>query len=92
LFNIFINMPEATSSTGVDLPNFVGTVAVLAKGSQQSGHQHTNTNAAFDITDALAVVAKGKNTISVTFVPVAANGEKPDSFHASFKLIYIGAV
>jgi polyphenol oxidase len=89
LFNVFLNMPEATASTSLDIPNFVGTVTVLAKGPQLNGHAGTNTNAAFDVTDALAVVAKGKNTLSVTLVPVAADGETPVSFHASFKLIYI---
>jgi polyphenol oxidase len=79
LFNIFLNLPEANASTSVDVPNFVGTVTVLAKSKQQRAHQHASTNAAFDITDALGAVAKGNKNLSVTLVPVAAGGAAPEA-------------
>jgi hypothetical protein len=40
------------------VPNFVGTVTVLAKNNRGQGHVHPSTNAAFNITEALAEVAR----------------------------------
>jgi len=59
LFRVYLNLPDANARTGVDVPNFVGTVSVLAKNNTAQGHVHPSTNAAFEITEALAAVAKG---------------------------------
>ncbi|HEY1412654.1 MAG TPA: DUF_B2219 domain-containing protein, partial [Rhodopila sp.] len=76
LFNVFINLPDADPATSLDLPNFAGTVTVLAKGNMPMGHQHANVNAVLDITDSLSQVAKEANgKLSVTLVPAAGTKE-----------------
>jgi polyphenol oxidase len=90
LFRVYLNLPDANARTGVDVPNFVGTVSVLAKNNTAQGHVHSSTNAAFEITEALAEVAKGRaSSLTVTLVPAAAEGVIPESQGASFKKIYI---
>ncbi len=90
LFRVYLNLPDANARTGVDVPNFVGTVSVLAKNNTAQGHVHPSTNAAFEITEALAAVAKGRaSSLTVTLVPAAAEGVIPESQGASFKKIYI---
>ena len=90
LFRVYLNLPDANARTGVEVPNFVGTVSVLAKNNTAQGHIHTSTNAAFEITEALAAVAMGRaSSLTVTLVPAAAEGVIPESQGASFKKIYI---
>ena len=89
LFNVFLNLPTAKSETSVELPNFIGTVSVLAKSKDASAHHHASTNAAFDITEGLGQVLKGAKSLSVTLVPVAANGSAPRTAHATIKRIYV---
>jgi polyphenol oxidase len=90
LFQVYLNLPDANANTGVDVPNFVGMVTILAKNSKGEGHAHPSTNAAFDITEALAKVAKARaNSLTVTLVPAAAEGVMPTAQGASFKKIYI---
>ena len=90
LFRVYLNLPDANARTGVEVPNFVGTVSVLAKNNTAQGHVHPSTNAAFEITEALAAVAKGQaSSLTVTLVPAAAEGVIPESQGASFKKIYI---
>jgi polyphenol oxidase len=85
-FRVYLDLPEANAQTSVDIPNYVGTVTVLAKSANAHTHQHAATNAAFEITDELARVAKtaGPN-LSVTLVP-----EGIDT--ATFKRIYIDRI
>lgn len=90
LFQVYLNLPDANANTGVDVPNFVGMVTILAKNSKGEGHAHPSTNAAFDITEALAKVAKARaDSLTVTLVPAAAEGVMPAAQGASFKKIYI---
>ncbi len=94
-FQVYLNLPDATAKTGVDVPNFVGTVTILAKNNkgEGKGHDHPSTNAAFDITEALANVAKGlADSLTVTLVPAAAEGEEPAAQGASFKKIYVDRI
>jgi polyphenol oxidase len=88
MFNVFLNEPNATAASGVESPNFVGTVTVLARTKKSGARHEVTTNAAFDITDVLADL-KGPETLSVTLVPVAAGGAAPSAQQASFKQISI---
>ena len=92
LFRVYLNLPDATAKTGVDVPNFVGTVTVLAKSKKAEGHDHPSINTAFEITAALAEVAKeSAGNLTVTLVPAAAEGLAPaaPSPGVSFKKIYV---
>jgi polyphenol oxidase len=92
LFRVYLNLPDATAKTGVDVPNFVGTVTVLAKSKKAEGHDHPSINTAFEITAALAEVAKeAAGNLTVTLVPAAAEGLAPaaPSPGVSFKKIYV---
>jgi polyphenol oxidase len=86
MFNVFVNLPGANATTQTDVPNYVGTVTVLAKRKEAAGHQHESVNAAFDVTDVLGSVAKtaGPN-LSVTLVPAAGS----TATGATYKRIYI---
>lgn len=92
LFRVYLNLPDANVSTGVDVPNFVGMVTILAKNTKAQGHEHPSVNAAFEITPALAEVAKaGTANLAVTLVPVTAKAAAaaPPAGGVSFKKIYI---
>jgi polyphenol oxidase len=100
-FRVYLNLPGANAGTKVESPNYVGTVTVLAKSKSPHAHQHAGVNAAFDITEALARVAKAAGTnLSVTLVPVAAGGPQvtapaaaaAGAASATFKRIYIDRI
>jgi polyphenol oxidase len=77
-FHVYLNLPEANAATKVEVPNFVGTVTVLAKSKNAHTHQHSGVNAAFDLTEPLARVAKAAGAnLSITLVPAAAAGSQP---------------
>jgi polyphenol oxidase len=86
MFNVFVDLPNATATTSTDVPNFVGTVTVLAKTKEMQMHKHPPTNAAFDVTDILGEI-KGDKQLSVTLVPVAGEGAAPASSQATFRQI-----
>jgi polyphenol oxidase len=86
LFNVFLNLPDATAGTSLDAPNFVGTVTVLAKTKVAHEHRHAPTNVAFDVTDVLSKV-KGPEQLSVTLVPAAAERIAPNASQATFREI-----
>jgi polyphenol oxidase len=74
-FNVYLNLPGASAATPVTVPNYVGTVTVLPNSKRPSTrHQHDAVNATFEITPALAQVAKGTTNLSVTLVPVGGAG------------------
>lgn len=97
-FHVYLNLPEANAETKVEAPNFVGTVTVLAKSKSPHTHQHAAVNAAFDITEALARVAKAAGgNLSITLVPAAAAGKQPTQVAVgapgvTFKRIYIDRI
>jgi polyphenol oxidase len=97
-FYVYLNLPEANAETKVEAPNFVGTVTVLAKSKSLHTHQHAGVNAAFDITEALARVAKAAGgNLSITLVPAAATGKQPTQVAVgtpgvTFKRIYIDRI
>jgi polyphenol oxidase len=86
LLEVYLNLPGANAATPIDVPNYVGTVTVLAKRKDGAGHQHDSVNAAFDVTDVLAAVAKAAGpNLSVTLVPAAGS----TATGATYKRIYI---
>jgi polyphenol oxidase len=89
LFEVYLNSPNANAKTGVDVPNFVGTVTVLAMRHNGVSHDHGSVNVAFDITETLARTVKNRSELSVTLVPFAADGNPPKNHAVSFKRIYI---
>ena len=97
IVDVFINLPHADAKTGADVPNYAGTITVLTK--KMGAHMHaasSGVNAAFDVTDTLASVAKGApGNLSVTLVPVAAQGEPPKEASGGpivYKRIYIDRI
>jgi polyphenol oxidase len=93
MFQVFINLPDANAKTSVDLPNFAGTVTVLAQGVMPVGHRHASVNEVLDITDTLSQVAKESGgKLSVTLVPAAGDAEPTKDSGATFKRIYIEKV
>jgi polyphenol oxidase len=86
MFNVFINLPDATAATEDSSPNFAGTVTVLAKTKDPRAREPDLTNAAFDVTDVLSKV-RGSGRLSVTLVPVAGEGAAPKASQASFRQI-----
>lgn len=91
LFRVYLNLPQANAATSVDVPNFVGMVTILAKNKREEAHDHPSVNAAFEITAALAEVAKDAQKLTVTLVP-AAEGAPPAPRGVSFKKIYIATL
>jgi polyphenol oxidase len=94
ILNVYLNLPQANAQTGPNVPNYAGTISVLAH-SAKGAHNHgpRQINAAFDITDTLANVAKGAGgNFSVTLVPVAAKGEAPKAADIAYKRIYIDRI
>jgi polyphenol oxidase len=72
-FHVYLNLPNASAATSMTVPNYVGTVTVLPNSKRPSTrHQHDAVNATFEITPALAQVAKGATNLSVTLVPVTS--------------------
>lgn len=97
IFNVYVNLPQADAKTGADVPNYAGTITVLTK--KMGAHMHagpSGVNAAFDVTDTLAAVAKGSpGNLSVTIVPVAAAGEAPKEAAGGpivYKRVYIDRI
>jgi polyphenol oxidase len=88
MFNVFINLANATSATSTDSANFAGTVTVLAKTGEGRLQKSTATSAAFDVTDLLSDM-KGSTQLSVTLVPVATEGVAPTESQATFQQISI---
>ena len=86
MFNVFLNLPDATAATSTESANFVGTVTVLAKTKSPSARAPVTTNAAFDVTDVLSRL-KAPEKLSITLVPVAAEGAAPKEAQATFKEI-----
>lgn len=76
IFNVFLNLPSANARTSTNSPNFVGTVSFVAKSKRKSGHRHPGVDAAFDVS-ALVGRNPSASKLSVTLVPVAANGVPP---------------
>jgi polyphenol oxidase len=101
LLDVYVNLPSATAATGADVPNYAGTITVLAHAGREAHAAHAaaprQVNAAFDVTDALASVAKAAGgNLSVTLVPVTAGNEPPKSTAANqpvtYKRIYIDRI
>jgi polyphenol oxidase len=88
MFNVFLNLPDATPATSTDVPNFVGMVTVLAKSKEGGAHQHAETNAAFDVSDVLGQVKDG-GKLAVTLVPVAGEGAPSQDSQATFRQVSI---
>jgi polyphenol oxidase len=88
MFNVFLNLPDATSATSSESPNFAGTVTILARIKDSRSGQPVTTNTALDVTDVLRA-AKNTETLSVTLVPVAAEGAAPSESHATVAQISI---
>jgi polyphenol oxidase len=86
MFNVFLNLPDATAATSAESPNFVGTVTVLAKTKSPIARAPVTTNAAFDVTDVLSKL-KGIENLSVTLAPTAAGGIAPRASQATFRQI-----
>jgi len=100
LLDVYVNLPNATAATGANVPNYVGTITVLAHGGRGAHDSHAaaprQVNAAFDVTDTLASVVKGTaGNLTVTLVPVAAGNEPPKAAEhqsVSYKRIYIDRI
>ena len=86
MFNVFLNLPDATAATSTESPNFVGTVTVLAKTKSPIARAPVTTNAAFDVTDVLSKLTGAEN-LSVTLAPAAAGGIAPTASQATFRQI-----
>jgi polyphenol oxidase len=82
IFHVFVNLPSANARTSTNSPNFVGTVSFVAKSKRRSNHRHSAVDAAFDVS---ALVGRNPDAsqLSVTLVPVAANGLPPRSTSAT---------
>jgi polyphenol oxidase len=86
MFNVFLNLPDATAATSNSSPNFAGTVTVLAKTKDPRAKEPPVTNTAIDVTDVLSQV-KGSGRLAVTLVPVAGDGVAPNASQATFRQI-----
>jgi polyphenol oxidase len=73
LFHVFVNLPSADARTSTNSPNFVGTVAIVAKAKSLRGHRHKTIDAAFDVSELLGRAA-ARGQLSVTLVPVGGTG------------------
>jgi polyphenol oxidase len=88
MFNVFFGLPDASPSTPLSSPNFVGTVAVVAKSKEMHAHVHPAINATFDVTGVLQDV-KPNSELAVTFVPIAAAGQAPTVSTATYQEVVI---
>jgi polyphenol oxidase len=86
---VFGNMPNATASTSTDSPNFLGTISIVAKGDSTGSHRHSPLNVNIDITRKVPNVLRDNNDLTVTLVPVAAPGSRPDNLNLTFQSIHI---
>ena len=87
MFNVFVNLPDATVATEDSSPNFAGAVTVLARTKDPHAGEPVATNAALDVTDVLSKVKGPADRLSVTLVPVAADGTAPKASQATFQQI-----
>ena len=87
MFNVFVNLPDATVATEDSSPNFAGVVTVLARTKDPHAREPVATNAALDVTDVLSKVKGPADRLSVTLVPVAADGTAPKASQATFQQI-----
>jgi polyphenol oxidase len=100
LLDVYVNLPSATAATGANVPNYAGTITVLAHAGRESHAAHgaapRQVNAAFDVTDTLADVVKGAaGNLTVTLVPVVAGTEPPKAAGGqpvTYKRIYIDRI
>jgi polyphenol oxidase len=79
---VFLDKPDADDKTPITIPNFVGTITVLAKhlpgkkGSMMHPAKHPPQNAAFELSGELAKLLTENAEVSVKLVPLPGTSEK----------------
>lgn len=74
LYKVYFNLPNADHRVAAGAPQYIGTLAFFESADGHHGHDGTERNETFDITDALASAKKAgtydPNNLAVTIVPV----------------------
>jgi polyphenol oxidase len=88
---VFANLPDASPTTSLDDPHYIGYFTILAKTSKASGRhkKHNRTNVTLDIPPSLARTIKDKSELDITLVPLQGLRDAPTKINLTFERMRI---
>jgi polyphenol oxidase len=92
IVRVFIDEPDATASTTVEDPHFVGYFSVVPHhtAGEASAHDVVRTrNYVFELRANAEVMRQKGDAVSITLVPVAGEKDQPKSFNLTYKKAYL---